>query len=106
MPDAEGDRRYRIATFTVRLGSRRALEMGLAALTAGYLGMALLGPLALPAANPWVLAAGHLLALGAVWRWALAGDLTDRDALTRFYMRIWLLFFLEYALVPGAVLAG
>ena len=106
VPDAEGDRRFRIATFTVRLGPRRAIGIGLASLTAGYLGMALLGPLALPAAQPWALAAGHLLALAAVWRWALAGDLSDHDALTRFYMRVWLLFFLEYALVPAAVVAG
>jgi homogentisate phytyltransferase / homogentisate geranylgeranyltransferase len=106
VPDAEGDRRFRIATFTVRLGARRALGMGLAALTVGYLGMAVLGPLALPEAEPWILAGGHLLALAAVWRWALASDLTDRDALGRFYMRIWLLFFLEYALLPAAVVAG
>ena len=106
VPDAKGDRRFHIATFTVRLGPRRALAMGLGALTAGYLGMAVLGPLALPAANPWVLAGGHLLALALVWRWALGSDLSDNDALTSFYMRIWLLFFLEYALVPAAVLAG
>ena len=106
VPDAEGDRRFRIATFTVRLGPRRALAMGLAALTAGYLGMAVLGPLLLAEAQPWLLAGGHLLALGFLWRWALRSDLSDHDALTRFYMRVWLLFFLEYALVAAAVLAG
>lgn len=106
VPDARGDRRFHIATFTVRLGARRALQMGLAALTAGYLGMAVLAPLALPAANPWLLAGGHLLALAVLWHWALSSDLSDPDAVTRFYMRVWVLFFLEYALVPAAVLAG
>jgi homogentisate phytyltransferase / homogentisate geranylgeranyltransferase len=106
VPDAKGDRRFRIATFTVRLGPRRAFGMGLAALTAAYLGMAVLGPLALSAAQPWLLAGGHLLALACLWRWALGSDLSDDKALTRFYMRVWLLFFLEYALVPAAVLAG
>jgi homogentisate phytyltransferase / homogentisate geranylgeranyltransferase len=106
VPDAKGDRRFHIATFTVRLGPRRALWIGLAALTAGYLGMAVLAPLALPAAQPWVLAGGHLLALALLWRWALGSDLSDHDALTRLYMRVWLLFFLEYALLPAAVLAG
>ena len=106
VPDAKGDRRFHIATFTVRLGARRALWIGMAALTVGYLGMAVLAPLALPAAQPWVLAAGHLLALAFLWRWALATDVSDHAALTRFYMRVWLLFFLEYALVPAAVLAG
>jgi homogentisate phytyltransferase/homogentisate geranylgeranyltransferase len=106
VPDAKGDRHFGIATFTVRLGPRRAIRMGLAALTAGYLGMAVLGPLAVPEANPWVLIAGHLVALAALWAWALASDLDDREGLARFYMRVWLLFFLEYALMPAAVLAG
>jgi homogentisate phytyltransferase / homogentisate geranylgeranyltransferase len=106
VPDAKGDRRFHIATFTIRLGPRRALLMGLAALTAGYLGMAVLAPLALPSAQPWVLAGGHLVALAVLWRWALGTDLSDNEAVTRFYMRVWLLFFLEYALVPASVLAG
>jgi homogentisate phytyltransferase / homogentisate geranylgeranyltransferase len=106
VPDAKGDRRFHIATFTVRLGARSALRMGLAALTVGYLGMAVLGPLALPSAQPWVLAGGHLVALAVLWRWALATDLSDNEAVTRFYMRVWLLFFLEYALVPASLLAG
>lgn len=106
VPDAKGDRRFGIATFTVRLGPRRALGMGLAALSAGYLGMAVLGPLTVPEAQPWVLVAGHLAALAALWMWALGGDLGDRQGMTRFYMRVWLLFFLEYALMPAAVLAG
>ncbi len=106
VPDAKGDRHFGIATFTVRLGPRRALGMGLAALSVGYLGMAVLGPLTVPEAQPWVLVTGHLAALAALWGWALAGDLDDQQGLTRFYMRVWLLFFLEYALMPAAVLAG
>jgi homogentisate phytyltransferase / homogentisate geranylgeranyltransferase len=106
VPDARGDRRFGIGTFTVRLGPRRALGLGLASLALGYLGMATLGPLALDDAQPWLLAGGHLAALAALWTLALHTDLEDHDAVTRFYMRVWLLFFLEYALVPAAVLAG
>jgi homogentisate phytyltransferase / homogentisate geranylgeranyltransferase len=106
VPDAKGDRQFGIATFTVRLGRRRAVGMGLAALSAGYLGMAVLGPLTVPEAQPWVLVTGHLVALAVLWGWALRGDLGDHAGLTRFYMRVWLLFFLEYALMPAAVLAG
>lgn len=60
----------------------------------------------MPEANPWVLVVGHLVALAALWAWALRGDLRSQEGLTRFYMRVWLLFFLEYALMPAAVLAG
>ena len=106
LPDASGDRLFRIATFTVRLGPRRALAMGLAALTAGYLGMAVLGPVLVPSADPWLLSGGHLLALALLRHWAARTDTGDHAAITRFYMRVWVLFFFEYLLVPAAVLAG
>ena len=38
VPDMEGDRRFRIATFTVRLGPRRAARLGLGALVLAYVG--------------------------------------------------------------------
>ena len=100
VPDAEGDRRFRIATFTLRLGARRVLRIALGALTAAYLGMAVAGPLVLESCQPAVLAATHLAALAALWRMSRAADLRD---FTGFYMGVWRLFFLEYALVPLAV---
>lgn len=106
VPDAEGDRRFRIATFTVRFGPRAAFGVGMAALTAGYLGMAALGPLTLESASPWVLTLGHLACLAGLWRLALRVDPTDTASFGDFYMRVWVLFFLEYLLIPLAVVAG
>ena len=93
VPDAEGDRRYRILTFTVRLGAKPAFAMGMAALTAAYVGMAVAG-----IAPLW-----HLGALALLWMWALRVDLSD---FTGFYMRVWVLFFCEYVAVPAAVVVG
>ena len=106
VPDAEGDRAYRIATYTVRHGGRAVLRAGLAVLTLAYLGMAVLGPLLVDGADPALLAVGHLAALAALWAAARSADPSDRAAFTRFYMRVWLLFFLEYAIVPVSCLAG
>ena len=106
VPDREGDRRFRIATFTVRLGPQRAFRLGLAALVAAYAGMALLGPLLVDDADGLALAAGHVLALALLLWWARRADPADPVAFTRFYLRVWALFFLEYALVPAAVLAN
>jgi homogentisate phytyltransferase/homogentisate geranylgeranyltransferase len=106
VPDAEGDRAHRIATFTVRHGGRAVLRAGLAVLTLAYLGMAILGPLLVDGANPVLLAGGHLAALAALWWAARSADPSDRAGFTRFYMRVWLLFFLEYAIVPISCLAG
>ena len=103
VPDIEGDRRFRIATFTVRLGARRAARLGLAALVAAYAGMIVLGPLLVDDADGLVLAAGHAAALALLLTWARRADPADFSA---FYMRVWALFFAEYALVPLAVVAA
>ena len=106
VPDMEGDRRYRIATFTVRLGPRRAARLGIGALVVAYAGMAILGPLLVSDADPVVLVAGHVAALALILTWARRADPADPAAFTSFYMRVWALFFLEYVLVPLAVVAG
>jgi homogentisate phytyltransferase / homogentisate geranylgeranyltransferase len=105
VPDAEGDRRFHIATFTVRWGARRAVATAMGLLTAAYLGMAIAGPLGLDGVQPVVLSATHLAALGLLWRWRREASLEDRDAYTRFYLRVWKLFFLEYVVVPLAFVA-
>ena len=106
VPDAEGDRRFRIATFTLRLGAPRVLRIGIGALTAAYLGMALAGPLLLDGCQPAVLAGTHLAALALLWRMSARTDPHDPASFTRFYMGVWKLFFLEYALVPLAAVLG
>jgi homogentisate phytyltransferase / homogentisate geranylgeranyltransferase len=107
VPDIEGDRRYQIVTFTLRLGARRVLAIGVGALVLAYVGMAVLGPLLLgDAVQPAVLVAGHLAALALVLLAARRVDVADRDSFWRFYMRVWMLFFAEYALMALACLAA
>jgi homogentisate phytyltransferase/homogentisate geranylgeranyltransferase len=106
VPDIEGDRRFSIRTFTVRLGPDRVFKTGLAALALAYGGMIVIAPPLLAGhANAAVLIVGHLGAAALLTVWALRADPGDRVRFTRFYMRVWALFFLEYALVPIACLA-
>jgi homogentisate phytyltransferase / homogentisate geranylgeranyltransferase len=105
VPDAAGDRRFKIATFTLRLGARRAVGVAMGALSGAYLAMALAGPFAVEGAQPVVLGATHLAALALLWHWRGQADLGDRDSYTRFYMRVWKLFFLEYVALPLACVA-
>jgi homogentisate phytyltransferase/homogentisate geranylgeranyltransferase len=72
-------------------------------LALAYLGMAVAGPLVLESCQPAVLAVTHLAALAVLLRMSRAT--APRD-FTRFYMGVWKLFFLEYALVPLAVVAA
>jgi homogentisate phytyltransferase/homogentisate geranylgeranyltransferase len=106
VPDIEGDRRFDIATFSVRLGARPVFLVGLGALLVAELGMAIAGPLLLHDANGPLLAGTHLAAAAALVLWAARLDLDDRAAFTVFYLRVWRLFFAEYAVVAAAVLVG
>jgi homogentisate phytyltransferase/homogentisate geranylgeranyltransferase len=106
VPDIEGDRRFGISTFSVRMGPRPVLAIGVAALTVAGAGMAVAGPLALAGASAVVLVGGHVAGLLVLWRWALALDPADRAAFARFYQRVWILFFCEYALVALAYVIG
>src|SRR3954447_9990817 len=106
MPDVEGDRRYAIATFSVRLGARPVFAIGLAALTLAELGMATFGAALLNGASTVLLVVAHLAAAAALWAWAMRVDLADRASITRFYLRVWMLFFAEYAIVAAAYLVG
>jgi homogentisate phytyltransferase/homogentisate geranylgeranyltransferase len=107
VPDIEGDRAYSIRTFTVRLGGRRVFQIGLAALGLAYAGMIFVAPFALAGyARAEVLVAGHVAAAGLLLYWSRQADPRDREGFTRFYMRVWGLFFLEYLLVPIACLSS
>ena len=106
VPDIEGDRRFGLATFSVRLGPRPVLAIALAALAAAQLAMATAGAALVSGASAPLLAGGHLAALALLWRWAAGVDAADRESVARFYQRVWLLFFLEYVIVPTAAVLG
>jgi homogentisate phytyltransferase/homogentisate geranylgeranyltransferase len=106
IPDLEGDRKYNITTFTIRLGTQAVFNLARWVLTACYLGMILAGALWLPEANPLFLVMTHLVALGGMWFLSLQVNLQDRAAIAHYYQFIWKLFFLEYLIFPAACLLG
>ncbi|MGZ4279403.1 MAG: homogentisate phytyltransferase [Solirubrobacteraceae bacterium] len=106
VPDVEGDRRFGIATFSVRMGARPVLAIGVGALSLACAGMAIAGPLLLSGASPVVLAAGNVAGLAVLLAWAGRLDASDRVAFAAFYQRVWILFFCEYVLVAAAYVIG
>lgn len=102
VPDIEGDRRYRIATYSVRLGGAVVLRAGLALLGVAYVGIAIAAPFLLDGWAAVFLAGSHLLVLAALLVVARRTDPADRAVFTGFYMFVWKLFFLEYVIVPLA----
>lgn len=112
IPDIEGDRRFSITTFTVRLGQARVYNLARIILTICYVGLV--------AVSPWIsgvnwifLLITHLGLLCLFWwrsqRVLLPGQTAAIQApitFATFYQFIWQLFFLEYVLYPVACWLG
>jgi homogentisate phytyltransferase/homogentisate geranylgeranyltransferase len=103
IPDLEGDRRYHITTFTLRLGQKPVFDLARWVLTLCYGGMMAAG-FFLPGVNSILLIGSHAIALLVFWTLSLRVDLRDKVAIARFYQFIWKLFFLEYLIFPLACL--
>jgi homogentisate phytyltransferase/homogentisate geranylgeranyltransferase len=103
IPDLEGDKRYHITTFTIRLGATAVFKLARTVLSFCYLGMMVAG-LKLPNVNPLFLISSHLLILILLWWRSLKVDLHSKAEIARFYQFVWKLFFLEYLMFPAACL--
>ena len=96
MPDLEGDRRYGISTFSLRLGVRRIHRLGVGLLAGLYLLVAAL-PFGMDlGVDPWIFSGFHVLLLIALLILSRRVDLTDQQSIARFYQGVWVLFFCEY----------
>jgi homogentisate phytyltransferase/homogentisate geranylgeranyltransferase len=105
IPDAAGDRMHRIETFTTRLGQRRALDLGRAVLTACYalpIGLALAG---LPGGDALFLLVSHALIIALFWAVSSRVDLGRQRSVSSFYMFLWGLFYVEFAVLSVYELA-
>jgi homogentisate phytyltransferase/homogentisate geranylgeranyltransferase len=106
MPDTEGDRRYRIRTLTLRLGTGRVFAIG-NALMATLFAVLIILPfqVSLQVHAPFFSLA-HFSFLFSLWRASRRVDLRRRDSLFQYYQFIWKLFFLEYVTFAVAGVVG
>lgn len=104
IPDIEGDRKFNITTFTIKLGKFTVFNLARWVLTICYVGMIILGVVWLANINLIFLVISHILALGIMWWRSQKVDLEDKRAIADFYQFIWKLFFLEYLIFPMACL--
>ena len=112
LPDVAGDIKGGIDTFASRLGVRKVANGASAALALNYAAAVATACLAPAGAfRQWLMAGGHLLAAGWLFKaWkeldANAGSgeevglQPDQGAIKEYYKQIWNLFYFEYLLCP------
>lgn len=99
IPDLEGDRHYTVRTFTVRLGPHRVFALGRWLLTFFYLFPIALLLSEFPAPTAVLFLLAHATVLSLFWFLSFRIDPTKPQQMTRFYMGLWTLFYVEYALL-------
>ncbi|MEM8543410.1 MAG: homogentisate phytyltransferase [Cyanobacteria bacterium P01_H01_bin.119] len=102
IPDIEGDRKYNITTFSVKLGQTAVFKLARLMLTGCYVAMAF-AAFSIPGLNGWLMAVYHLGAIAVVWGLSQRVSLAKPGAAMSypaFYQFIWKLFFLEYLVFP------
>jgi homogentisate phytyltransferase / homogentisate geranylgeranyltransferase len=106
IPDLEGDRRFNISTYSLRLGRKRVFHLARWVLTACYVGIIVAAPF-LPGVNALFLAVAHAIGILSFWWLSRRVDLdpspVKKDiSYPAFYQFIWKLFFAEYLIFPIA----
>lgn len=97
IPDIQGDTAHEIKTLPIQWGAKRVFQIGNI-----FLGMLLLLLSILPFflslhLNPLFMGLAHGLMLITLWYQSAKTDLKDANAIRKYYLFIWILFFLEYA---------
>jgi len=99
IPDLLGDRIYEVRTFTVRLGPRRAFDLGRRILSAGYLGLMAVAVVRLPGWGAVWLLVAHGLLLALFWLVSSRVRPEQKTSIARFYLFLWSLFYVEYVVL-------
>jgi homogentisate phytyltransferase/homogentisate geranylgeranyltransferase len=106
LPDMEGDRRFDVSTFSLRLGKRYVFDLCCGVLVANYLLVLAVGGLFADSVNLVFLGAAHLLQLAAFVYLSRRVDLKSDAEIYGFYQFIWKLYYIEYLVLPLAWLWG
>lgn len=98
VPDMDGDRRYKIRTFTLLLGKQKIFALSLGIIFACYVAMIAGVWLLATSLNAIAFTVAHLILTGALLLRSRDVNLKIKREITAFYQFIWKLFFLEYLL--------
>lgn len=106
MPDTEGDRRYRIRTLTLQLGTGRVFAIGNSLMITLFVVLIILPFHTSLKIHAPFFSLAHFAFLFALWRASRRVDFHRQDSLFQYYQFIWKLFFLEYATFAAAGILG
>lgn len=96
IPDLLGDEMHGIQTFAVKLGPKRAFNVGRLILTVGYVAIMVVAVSQLPRPNGVLLLVAQIVAMALFWFISGRIDPTQKSSIARFYLFLWGLFYAQY----------
>ena len=100
----EGDKKYNIKTFSVRLGQQKIFDVSIFLIIANYVFAIVAGILVSTVWNQILIILLHLAILLLFYQQSRKVIVTDKILIWRFYKKIWRFFYLEYFILALAVL--
>ena len=104
IPDIEGDKKYNVMTFSVRLGQQKIFNISIFLLMVNYAFAILVGALIPTVWNSYLVILIHSIVAIIFYLQSRKVDPTDKISVWRFYKKIWRFFYLEYIILAIVVL--
>jgi homogentisate phytyltransferase/homogentisate geranylgeranyltransferase len=96
IPDMEGDRRFNISTFPIRLGARRIFLLGNVIISLSYLALIIFAFLNPTLLNMPLMVISHFLFFIALLWFSRKTKIDEPKSMSQYYQFVWVLFFGEY----------
>ena len=104
IPDIEGDKKYNIRTFSVRMGQQKIFSVSIFLLMANYVFAMIAGLLIQGVWDQFLVIAIHLVVMLVFFQQSRKVIINDKISIWRFYKKIWKFFYLEYFILAVVVL--
>ena len=104
IPDIEGDKKYNIRTFSVRMGQQKIFTISIVLLLANYVFAIITGLLIANVWNQFLMVGIHLFVAIVFYIQSKEAIPSDKISMWRFYKKIWRFFYLEYVILAIAVI--
>ena len=104
IPDIEGDKKYNIRTFSVRLGQQKIFSVSIFLIMANYLFAMIAGLLIQGVWDQFLVITIHLVVMLIFFQQSRKVIINDKISIWRFYKKIWKFFYLEYFILALVVL--
>ncbi len=104
IPDVEGDKKYDVKTFSVRLGQQKIFNVSIFLILANYLFAILAGVFISNVWNQLLVVAIHLVVSIFFYLQSRKVIVSDKISIWRFYKKIWKFFYLEYFILALVVI--